>query len=70
MLVTLSHQVMEVLNEGEDMVFLYQLVRGQSDSSHACHVATMMGISDDIVKRAIEGSLIINSSRYLCMDVI
>ena len=42
---------MEVLQDGEELVFLYQLVEGKTDTSYACHIAAMMGLAPELVKR-------------------
>ena len=44
-------QTMDCLRDGEDLVFLYQLVWGQTDTSYACHVAAMMGLPKELVER-------------------
>lgn len=44
-------QTMEVLQDGEELVFLYQLVEGKTDTSYACHIAAMMGLAPELVKR-------------------
>ena len=43
---------MEVMQEEEELVFLYQLVDGHADSSFACHIASLAGVQDDLIKRA------------------
>ena len=35
-------------------MFLYQLVPGVSDSSYACHIASMVGLPKQIVQRGAE----------------
>ena len=42
---------MEVLQDGEELVFLYQLVAGKTDTSYACHIAAMMGVALELVQR-------------------
>ena len=49
-------QMMDCLREGDELVFLYQLVRGRTDTSYACHVAAMMGLPNEIVQRGTEVS--------------
>jgi len=39
------------LQDGEELVFLYQLVEGKTDTSYACHIAAMMGLASELVKR-------------------
>ena len=45
---------MDCLEDGDELVFLYQLVRGKAKSSHAFQVAASIGLDSDIVKRATE----------------
>ena len=45
-------KTMEVMQEEEDLVFLYQLVDGHANSSFACHIASLAGVPDELVKRA------------------
>ena len=47
-------QTMEVLREGEELVFLYQLIPGKSDTSYACHIAASVGLPKELVTRAAE----------------
>ena len=42
----------EVMQEEEDLVFLYQLVDGHANSSFACHIASLAGVPDELIKRA------------------
>ena len=43
---------MEVMQEEEDLVFLYQLVDGHANSSFACHIASLAGVPDELIKKA------------------
>ena len=52
---------MEVMREEEELVFLYQLVDGHADSSFACHIASLAGVPDELVKRAHQVNLLISS---------
>lgn len=45
---------MEYLEDGDELVFLYQLTRGKARSSHAFQVAATAGLDPGIVKRAAE----------------
>ena len=45
-------KTMEVMQEEEDLVFLYQLVDGHANSSFACHIASLAGVPDELIKRA------------------
>lgn len=42
---------MEVLQENHELVFLYSLVKGQGDSSQACHIAATAGLPREVVDR-------------------
>lgn len=43
---------MQVMEENEDIAFLYHLVDGYAESSLACHIASLAGLPDELVKRA------------------
>ena len=43
---------MQVMEENEEIAFLYHLVEGYAESSLACHIATLAGLPDELVKRA------------------
>lgn len=45
---------METMQNGDELVFLYQLVDGYTNTSYACHIAALAGISSDIVQRGHE----------------
>ena len=45
---------MEVLHEGEELVFLYQLIEGATNSSYACHIAALAGLPAEITNRGSE----------------
>ena len=47
-------QTMDTLHDDNELVFLYQLVRGQTGSSYACKVAAAMGMDESIVQRGAE----------------
>ena len=47
---------MEFLRDGEDLVFLYQLIEGATDSSYACHIAAQADLPPEIVCRGKEVS--------------
>ena len=47
-------QTLETLHNGEELVFLYQLIEGHTSSSFACHVAAQVGLPQEVVKRGIE----------------
>nr|XP_054764857.1 mutS protein homolog 5-like [Lytechinus pictus] len=59
----LSYQTMEVLeNEGE-LVFLYQLIDGHANYSHASHIALTAGLPDELVKRGIQVSKLLRENQ-------
>lgn len=43
---------MDTINDKGELVFLYQLVPGKSDTSHACHIASTVGLPPEIIERA------------------
>ena len=43
---------MQVMEENGDIAFLYHLVDGYAESSLACHIATLAGLPEELVKRA------------------
>ena len=47
----LSLQTMETLHQGEELIFLYQLIQGSCDTSYAGHVASVAGLPEHIVRR-------------------
>ena len=55
---------MEVMQEEEDLVFLYQLVDGNANSSFACHIASLAGVPDELIKRAHQVCIIHFSLTY------
>ena len=51
---------MDTLNENGELIFLYQLTQGHSDTSYACHIAANVGLPQSIIKR---GALVCVISR-------
>lgn len=49
-----QYLTMETLREGDELIFLYQLVPGLSDISYACHIAAGVGLPANMVQRAAE----------------
>ncbi|XP_078354214.1 mutS protein homolog 5-like isoform X2 [Oculina patagonica] len=47
-----TYQTMQVMEENEEIAFLYHLVDGYAESSLACHIASLAGLPDELVKRA------------------
>ncbi|XP_060592976.1 mutS protein homolog 5-like [Ruditapes philippinarum] len=58
-----KYLTLETLHNGEELVFLYQLVEGHTSSSYACHVATQAGLPSTIVKRGTEVSQLIRQCK-------
>ena len=56
---------METMQNGDELVFLYQLVDGYTNTSYACHIAALAGISTDIIKRSHQVCLSDVSKNYL-----
>ena len=48
--------MMEVLRDDNELVFLYQLVKGHSNNSLACHIASIAGLPQELVDRGNEVS--------------
>jgi DNA mismatch repair protein MSH5 len=47
----LEYLTMETIQDGDELIFLYQLVPGHCDSSHACYIAAMAGVPKAVVER-------------------
>ena len=45
---------METLQDGDELVFLYQLIPGHCDSSFACHIASLAGLPKEVVQRGAQ----------------
>lgn len=56
---------MEVMQEEEDLVFLYQLVDGHANSSFACHIASLAGVPDELIKRAHQVTELVRTNKPL-----
>uniref|UniRef100_A0A8C2F8S2 MutS protein homolog 5 n=1 Tax=Cyprinus carpio TaxID=7962 RepID=A0A8C2F8S2_CYPCA len=56
---------LETAIEGEELVFLYQVKNGICQSSCAANIATLAGISDDLVKRGVEVSELYRTGRAI-----
>ncbi len=46
--------MMDTLQDKDEIVFLYQLVKGRTSSSYACQVAAGVGLPPAVVARAEE----------------
>ena len=54
---------MDCLQDGDELVFLYQLVEGQTTSSYACQVAAAMGLSPKVVARGAQVTDLISRNK-------
>ncbi|XP_031553158.1 mutS protein homolog 5-like [Actinia tenebrosa] len=61
----LKYQTTQVIEDGEELVFLYNLVDGYASSSYAGHIARLAGIPDDLVKRGAEVSEMVRCNKPL-----
>lgn len=61
----INYQTMQVIQEDEELVFLYQLVDGQADSSFACHIASLAGVPNELIKRAYQVTELVRSNKPL-----
>ena len=56
-------QTMDCLQNGDELVFLYQLVKGQTSTSYACQVAAAMGLPPQVVARGAQVTDLISRNR-------
>eukprot|EP00118_Oscarella_pearsei_P012511 m.92641 g.92641 ORF g.92641 m.92641 type:complete len:572 (+) comp36749_c0_seq10:12-1727(+) len=56
-------QTMEVMHDGSDLVFLYQLKDGHTASNYACHIAAQANIPAELISRGQEVSNLIQQGR-------
>ena len=54
---------MDCLQEDDELVFLYQLVKGQTSTSYACQVAAAMGLPPAVVARGAQVTDLISRNR-------
>ncbi|XP_035698854.1 mutS protein homolog 5-like [Branchiostoma floridae] len=59
----LTYQMMETIQDGEQLVFLYQLVDGVADSSYACTIAAQVGLPSELISRGAEVSELIRTNQ-------
>ena len=50
--------MMEVLRDDNELVFLYQLVKGHSNNSLTCLIASITGLPQQLIERGNEVSFI------------
>ena len=48
---------MEVLRDGDKLVFLYQLAEGSTNTSYACHIAALANLPQKVIARGIQVSM-------------
>ena len=56
-------QMMDTVKDEEELVFLYQLIKGRTSSSYACQVAAAMGLPPQVVARGVEVTDLISRSQ-------
>ncbi|XP_066299080.1 mutS protein homolog 5-like [Branchiostoma lanceolatum] len=59
----LTYQMMETIQDGEQLVFLYQLVEGVAESSYACTIAAQVGLPSELISRGAEVSELIRTNQ-------
>ncbi len=55
--------MMDTLRDKNELVFLYQLVKGSTSSSYACQVAEAMGIPPKVVARGAQVTDLVSSGK-------
>uniref|UniRef100_A0A8C6GJ48 MutS protein homolog 5 n=1 Tax=Mus spicilegus TaxID=10103 RepID=A0A8C6GJ48_MUSSI len=58
-----QYLTMETCEDGEDLVFFYQLCQGVASASHASHTAAQAGLPDPLIARGKEVSDLIHSGK-------
>ncbi|KAK3089281.1 hypothetical protein FSP39_002315 [Pinctada imbricata] len=59
----IKYMTFETLHEDGELLFLYQLIEGHTNSSYACHIATLAGQSKEIVRRGSQVSELIRQNK-------
>lgn len=59
----LEYLTMEAHQDGEELIFFYQIKQGVSTVSHAAHIAALAGMPAKIIERAVEVSELIRSGK-------
>ncbi|KAK2153805.1 hypothetical protein LSH36_285g02033 [Paralvinella palmiformis] len=57
------NQTLDVLQHEKELVFLYELKDGHTDTSYACHIASQAGLPEEIVKRGAEVSKLVKENQ-------
>nr|XP_005005527.1 mutS protein homolog 5 isoform X2 [Cavia porcellus] len=58
-----QYLTMETFEDGDDLVFFYQVCEGVASASHASHTAAQAGLPDSLIARAKEVSDLIHSGK-------
>lgn len=65
----LEYLTMETHQDGEELIFFYQIKQGMSTVSHAANIAALAGMPAKIIERGVEVSeLIRNGKPIKCLD--
>ncbi|XP_046326670.2 mutS protein homolog 5-like [Haliotis rufescens] len=59
----LQYLTLDTLHNGEELVFLYQIVEGHTTSSYASHIAAQAGLPQDVVNRGTQVSALLRECR-------
>lgn len=59
----IKYMTLETVHDGEELLFLYHLVEGHTNSSYASHIALQAGLPQEIVKRGNEVSELIRQNK-------
>lgn len=59
----IKYMTMETIHDGDELLFLYQLIEGHTSSSYASHIASQAGLPQEIVKRGTEVSDLIRQNK-------
>ncbi|VDI65653.1 DNA mismatch repair protein MSH5 [Mytilus galloprovincialis] len=59
----IKYMTLETVHDGEELLFLYHLVAGHTNSSYASHIALQAGLPQEIVKRGTEVSKLIRQNK-------
>lgn len=54
---------MDTLQDKDELVFLYQLVKGRTSSSYACQVAAAMGLPPTVIARGVQVTDLVSRNR-------
>ena len=54
---------MDTLQDKDELVFLYQLVKGSTSSSYACQVAAAMGLPASVIARGVQVTEMVSQNK-------